>query len=390
MIVIWMIVTVLIVYGSLFPFNFQAYDLNWVTFNLFLQSWHDRTSWGDLLSNIALFVPFGVAGMLSTRNLRFAYLNVLLVLASGLILAVGLQFVQLYLPGRIAALNDAIWNILGLTLGMFFALVANKYILKLQIEVRTIPLIPLVLLGVWSAYRLVPFVPTIDFQVIKDSLKPLLIQPEISLLAVFINTVSWMLAGHFLKYLTGTRGALGKLGLFMVSIFGLEILIVENDVTASNIVGALIALIVSANFLGRVKGMVTILAILLPISIVLQGLAPFDPRPVINTFNWLPFHSFFGGSMYHNILALLQKIFFYSGLVFLLRELGSTWLRAALQTGFLLLLIEASQIYFSGHTPEITDPLLALLLALGMAELDRLAPVSRKIKNETCRVNTFS
>jgi len=382
MIVIWIVVTVIIVYGSLFPFNFQAQDLNWTIFDLFLQSWDDRSSWGDLLSNIALFVPFGVAGMLSTRNLRFPLLNVLLVLASGLILAVGLQFAQLYLPGRIAALNDAIWNILGLTLGIFFALVANKYILKLQIEVRAIPLIPLVLLGVWSAYRLVPFVPTTDFQAIKDSLKPLLIQPDISLLAVFINMVSWMLAGHFLKYLTGTRGALGKLALFMVSLFGLEILIIENAVTASNIVGALIALMISASFLARAKGMGTILVILLPISIVLQGLAPFDPRPVIDAFNWFPFHSFFGGSMYHNILALLQKIFFYSGLVFLFHELGLTWLRASLQTGLLLLLIEVSQIYFSGHTPEITDPLLALLLALGMIELDRLAPVSRKIKKE--------
>ena len=382
MIVIWMIVTVLIVYGSLFPFNFQAYDLSRTTFDLFLQSWQDRSSWGDLLSNIALFVPFGVAGMLSTRNFRFASLNVLLVLASGLILAIGLQSAQLYLPGRIAALNDAIWNTLGLTLGMFFALVANKYILKLQIEVRAIPLIPLVLLGVWSAYRLVPFVPTTDFQAIKDSLKPLLIQPDISLLAVFINMVSWMLAGHFLKYLTGTRGALGKLALFMVSLFGLEILIIENAVTASNIVGALIALMISASFMARAKGMGTILVILLPISIVLQGLAPFDPRPVIDAFNWFPFHSFFGGSMYHNILALLQKIFFYSGLVFLFYELGLTWLRASLQTGLLLLLIEVSQIYFSGHTPEITDPLLALLLALGMIELDRLAPVSRKIKKE--------
>ena len=382
MIVIWIIVTVIIVYGSLFPFNFQANDLNRATFDLFLQSWHDRSSWGDLLSNIALFVPFGVAGMLSTRNLRFTYLNVLLVSASGVILAVGLQFTQLYLPGRIAALSDAIWNILGLTLGMFFAFVANKYILKLQIEVPSIPLIPLVLLGVWSAYRLVPFVPTIDFQSIKDSLKPLLIQPKISLLAVFINTVSWMLAGHFLKYLTGTRGALGKLGLFMVSLFSLEILIVENDVTASNLVGALIALIVSASLLDRAKGMITLLVVLLSISIVLQGLAPFEPRPVIDAFNWLPFHSFFSGSMYYNILALLQKIFFYSGLVFLFYELGLTWLRAALQTGFLLFLVEASQIYFSGHTPEITDPLLALLLALGMAELDRLAPVSRNIKTK--------
>jgi len=389
MIVIWIVVTVIIVYGSLFPFNFQAHDLNWVIFDLFLQSWRDRTSWGDLLSNIALFVPFGVAGILSTRNLRFSFLKVLLVFASGLILAVGLQFTQIYLPERIATLNDAIWNALGLTLGIFFALVANKSILKLQIEVREIPLIPLVLLGVWITYRLVPFVPTIDFQVIKDSLKPLLIQPDISLLAVFINTVSWVLAAHFLKYLTGTKGALGKLALFMVSLFSLEILIVENDVTASNIVGAVIALIVSASFLDRSKGMVTILAILLSISIVVQGLAPFEPRSVIDAFHWLPFYSYFGGSMYYNILALLQKIFFYSGLVFLFYELEFTWLRAALQTGFLLLLIEFSQVYFSGHTPEITDPLLALLLALGMAELDRLAPVSRKIKNENCGVNTY-
>ena len=380
MIIVWIIVTVIIVYGSLFPFNFQAHELNQVAFDLFLQSWRDRSSWGDLLSNIALFVPYGAAGMLSTRSFRFTTLSVFLVLASGLILAVGLQFAQLYLPGRIAALNDAMWNVLGLTLGIFFAFVANRYILKLQIEVQAIPLIPLVLLGVWCAYRLVPFVPTIDFQAIKDSLKPLLIQPDISLVVVFINTVSWMLAGHFLKHLTGTRGALGKLGLFMVSLFGLEILIVENDVTASNIVGALIALIVTACFLSRAKRKVTILVILLSITIVLQGLAPFDPKPVIDTFSWFPFHSYFGGSMYHNILALLQKIFFYGGLVFLFYESGLTWLRAALQTGFLLLFVEASQIYFSGHTPEITDPLLALLLAFGMAELDRLAPVSRKIK----------
>ena len=86
--------------------------------------------------------------------------------------------------------------------------------------------------------------------------------------------------------------------------------------------------------------------------------------------------------MYHNTLALLQKTFLYSSLVFLLRELGLSWLKAALLTGLLLLLIEAAQIYFSGHTPEITDPLLVLLCALGMAELDRLAPVPHKRNSE--------
>ncbi|MEE9222502.1 MAG: VanZ family protein [Nitrosomonadaceae bacterium] len=386
---IWIIITIIIAYGSLFPFDFQAYDLNWATFDLFLRSWQARSSWGDLLGNIILFVPFGIVGMLSTRTLRFVSLNVLLVLVSGLILAVGLQFAQLYLPGRIAALKDAIWNTLGLTLGMFFALVANNYILRLHIKRLAIPLIPLVLLGTWCTYRLIPFVPTIDFQEIKDSLKPLLIHPEISLLAVCINAVSWMLAGYFLKYLPGPGGTLGKLGLLMAGIFGLEVLIVANDVTASNIVGALIALMFSAMFLDRIKGIATMLAILLAISIVLQGLAPFDPRPVIATFNWLPFHGFLGGSMYHNTLALLQKTFLYSSLVFLLYELGLSWLKAALLTGFLLLLIEAAQIYFSGHTPEITDPLLILLLTLGMVELDRLAPVSHKRKNEPCGAKKF-
>lgn len=94
----------------------------------------------------------------------------------------------------------------------------------------------------------------------------------------------------------------------MVSLFGLEILIVYNAVTASNVVGTLIALIVSANFLDRAKGMVTILAVSLLISIALQGLVPFDPRPVIDAFNWLPFHSFFGENMYQNTLVLLQKL----------------------------------------------------------------------------------
>ncbi len=386
---IWIVVTVIIAYGSLFPFDFQNNDLNWVTFDLFLRSWQARSSWGDLLGNIILFVPFGIAGMLSTRNLRFVSLNVLLVLASGLILAVGLQFAQLYLPGRTAALNDAIWNTLGLTIGIFFALVANNYLLRLQIQERAIPLIPSVLLATWCAYRLFPFVPTTDFQVIKDSLKPLWIHPEISLLAVFINAVSWLLAGYFLKYLPGPGGTLGKLGLLMAGIFGLEVLIVTNDVTAANIVGALIALMFSAMFLDRIKGIATMLAILLAISIVFQGLAPFDPRPEIATFNWLPFYGFLEGSMYHNTLALLQKTFLYSSLVFLLRELGLSWLKAALLTGLLLLLIESAQIYFSGHTPEITDPLLVLLLTLGMVELDRLASVSRKRKNEPCGAKKF-
>jgi VanZ family protein len=379
---IWTIVTILITYGSLFPFNFQIYDLNWVTFDLFLRSWQDRSSWGDLIGNVILFVPFGVAGTLSTKNPRFVSLSFILVLVGGLILAIGLQFAQLYLPGRTAALNDAIWNALGLTLGMFFVLVANNYILRLQLEVKAVPLIPLFLLGVWITYRLIPFVPTLDFQEIKDSLKPLLIHPEISLLAVFINGISWLLAGYYLKYLAGPGGILGKLGLFMASIFVLEVLIVENDVTASNIVGALFALIVSSIFLDESKRTVTILTILLPISIVFQGLAPFDPSPVINTFNWFPFHGFLEGSMYHNTLALLQKTFLYSSLVFLLRELGLSWLEGALLTGSLLLLIEVSQIYFSGHVPEITDPLLVLLLTLGMAELDRLAPVLRTTKSE--------
>jgi VanZ family protein len=386
---IWVIVIVIITYGSLFPFDFQTNDLNWATFDLFIRSWQARSSWGDLLGNIILFIPFGIAGILSTRNLRFVSLSVLLVLASGLVLAVGLQFAQLYLPGRIAALNDAIWNTLGLTLGMFFALVANNYFLRLQIQERAISLVPLVLIGIWCTYRLIPFVPTIDFQEIKDSLKPLLIHPEISLLGVFVNAVSWLLVGYFLKYLPGPGGTLGKLGFLMASIFGLEVLIVANDVTASNIVGALIALMVSAMLLDRIKRVATMLAILLAISIVFQGLAPFDPRPVIATFNWFPFHGFLGGSMYHNTLALLQKTFLYSSLVFLLRELGLSWLKAALLTGCLLFLIEAAQTYFGGHTPEITDPLLVILFALGMVELDRLAPVLHKRKKESCGAKKF-
>ena len=52
--------------------------------------------------------------------------------------------------------------------------------------------IPAILLVSWVSYRLMPFVPGIDLQLLKDSLKPLLLQPQISVLDTFHDFSAWL------------------------------------------------------------------------------------------------------------------------------------------------------------------------------------------------------
>jgi hypothetical protein len=95
-----------------------------------------------------------------------------------------------------------------------------------------------------------------------------------------------------------------------------------------------------------------------------QGLSPLEYRIVSEPFHWLPFYGFLGGSMLVNTYVLFEKFFFYGTLLWLLRETGASLkLAAGYSVGFVAL-IEWAQTHFSNHTPEITDPLLVLIIAL--------------------------
>jgi len=97
-----------IIYGSLFPFQFEYID--WATEGrevLFSTSLIDA-KFSDLISNILLFAPFGYAGsfLISRNNKKNSFYYYLYIY--GFILALTVQALQVYIPSRVPALYDAV------------------------------------------------------------------------------------------------------------------------------------------------------------------------------------------------------------------------------------------------------------------------------------------
>ncbi len=365
------IIVFAIAYGSLYPFDFRFGELDGSTFDTFLRSWRAQSGRGDLLGNVILFVPFGLIGTITTKDWHQAFWRAILVFLVAAIFAVGLQFAQLYLPSRTAALNDVFWNLFGTAVGCLGGIVLSKYALRWLRQGQGLQLVPVVLLGCWAALRLNPFVPSIDFQAIKNSLKPLLLHPEISLVGVVVNAASWLVAAFMLQQL-GMKCSRGlKLGLIMLATLALEIAIVDNVVTASNVLGASIAWILAWIVLAARARVPLILAAVLIAALLVQGLDPFVLRPETATLAWIPFSDFLNGAMYHNTPVIVEKTFLYGSLIYLLRAAGLGWFRCTMITAAMLTCIVVAQMFFAHHTPAITDPLLAILLGAGMMALER-------------------
>jgi len=375
MTVIRIIIVFAIAYGSLYPFDFRFGELDGGTFDTFLRSWRAQSGRGDLLGNVILFVPFGLIGTITTKDWRQAFWRAILVFLAAAVFAVGLQFAQLYLPSRTAALNDVFWNLLGTAVGCLGGFVLSKYVRRWLREGQGLQLVPVVLLGCWAALRLNPFVPSIDFQAIKNSLKPLLLHPEMSAVGIVVNAASWLLAAFMLQRL-GVQRLFGlKLASIIIATLALEVLIVDNVVTGSNVLGAAIAWILALIILAPGRPAPVFLAMLVIAALVFQGLGPFVLRPETATFGWVPFSGFLSGSMHHNTLVIVEKTFLYGGLIYLLHSVGLDWVRGSLVTAVILTSIEIAQLFVAHHTPEITDPIFAMLLGAGMMALERTPKV---------------
>jgi hypothetical protein len=102
-----------------------------------------------------------------------------------------------------------------------------------------------------------------------------------------------------------------------------------------------------------------------------RGLAPYHWSHIASPFSWVAFGGFLRAPWDFGLLTLLQKSFWYGSAVWLLRAAGWRLARAAIAVAVLLGAIEVIQIHLPGRVAEITDPLLALLLAITLGLLDR-------------------
>lgn len=353
----------LIAYGSLYPFNFilpQSHASEWA--KLFLD-WSLVTGKGDALGNVGLFIPFGFFGVLSLPAQSRPPPRIAVIVLASLALATVLQIAQIYFPPRTPAMIDVIWNMAGAATGIIAGVSLSKHFRLHWPTWDRAYSIPLALIALWVAAELLPLVPALDLQEIKESAKALM-RFHMSPVNVLWHAVGALLAGCALTAIASRDRALRWLGLLVVVVIAGKIFVVTRVLNASTLVGLAVGygvwhLVSGWQRPGRAETVV--LAALLA-AYTLKALEPFQLQVDPREFSWIPFASMLRGSMRINAQSLIESVFFFAGMLGLIRMQGANVGVSSIMLALWVGTLEAIQMYIVGRSPDITEPLLVLLV----------------------------
>lgn len=374
------LVTAAILYGSLYPFGLQSLPAGVdIAAALWAASTLPPGSRGDLLANLLLYVPLGLFLALLQRG-RVA-LRVAAAGLGGLVLSGAVEIAQLFVAGRTTSIWDLLLNTMGTLLGAGAALAgqaaagraragragaygAGSYGAALE------PAAALLLLC-WLGYRLYPYVPSLDLQEWRDSVKPVLLHPVFEPVRTLRLAVAWVVAARLLEAVAGRRATLLLLPAVLCGSLAAEVVIVDNDLTLAEVLGVTLAL-PGWLLLGTLpwrRADAVLLGALLTV-VLADRLEPFRFDRVAVSFEWVPFRSLLAGHWGHGLQVMLQKLFLYGCSLWLARRLGvGPWPATAL-LALLLGGTSIAQIWIPDRSAEVTDVLLALIAAATLALLD--------------------
>jgi VanZ family protein len=369
------LVIALIVYGSLYPWHFDFAGSGTNPLRVLLRAWPegiDRFLLRDAAINLLLYFPLGMAAFLAAarRHGRLVAFNAALLLALGL--SVSMEMLQIYDPGRTCSLFDVLCDVSGAGAGALAALVFQPELASLARRKpgRHAPA-ALLLAACWASYQLYPFFPLLSHTKLRASFALLAASASLSAVEVWANAAEWLAAALVMEAFLG-RMRLRWL-LAAMACLPLRLFIAERSVTLSETLGAALALLFWS-LLPERKHLPAGL-FLLASATVLRELSPFHFAATLHPFSWIPFAATFDSNRQSATVILLRKAFEYGALVWLFRAQGISYARAAVAVAGSLAVLEAVQRYLPGRTPEITEPVLTLLMALALYWLSsRAAP----------------
>ncbi|WP_340119633.1 VanZ family protein [Pelagibius sp. 7325] len=358
---LWLASLAVVVFLSLWPFRFRPALATHSAWLELAASWGWRTDTLDAAGNIALFVPVGVLGMLALRRLAKPW-RAAAVIGLAFAVAVAAQAAQVIIPVRTATLVDVFWNMVGLLPALALGLLPWSLWPQASALRARLRVLPWLILAVWITYRLVPFVPTSEWELMRENLLYLAFEPEIVPPLLVVNTAAWLAAGFLMQAGDG-RGRLDLLlPLLMVLVMALEVVIVVGGgLTADNLAGGLLALVLWFGVGRRLVRPALLVLPLLACAVLVNGLWPFAFAPrLISPFNWIPFAALMDGGMPGNLLALTYKFYLYAAACIALHALVRRWRVTAAGAAAFVLAVEVAQCFQPWHVPDITDPLVVL------------------------------
>jgi VanZ family protein len=358
-------VLAVIIYGSLFPFDFYANPNPAGPLAALIATYRTLDSRSDLIANILLYMPLGFFSVLASCN-RPGFRHFLLVLFAGCLLSTSIELRQFYDRGRVSSLSDVYANTAGTGLGAVAGVMLHRrFRLPAMGNTRQHPFVVL-LLACWLGYRLFPYVPTIDLHKYWHAVKPLLFAPSLPILDLYRHTVTWLAIALLFEALVGMAHSRLVFVLFIPAVLFTRMLVIDIILSPAEVAGGLIAALAWVGLLSRLQIRAVLITIMFTGAVIIQGLEPFHFSTVAHSFGWIPFRAFMQGSIITNISAFFEEAFTYGALTWLFVRAGCSLITATLLGGALLLCLRLGQVYLPGRSAEITDVVMLMILAAMM------------------------
>jgi VanZ family protein len=292
-----------------------------------------------------------------------------------------MELIQLLEPTRNSSIADVIANVIGtgfgVMAGLLFETLASRGdpLTRTWTPGRTLADTPadrgaLMLAFCWVAWLFFPLFPLISRFELSRKLGVFgharLIDP-----VTLLSTAAGWYAGGLLSTTAGARFPRSWFALTLVAI-PVQFFVVERQPLPSLVLGAIAGVFLFAVcHLSRTPTKVEAWAFLA--VVLVRGLSPFHFAAESAHFNWIPFGATLLGDWHSAAGVLIEKVFYYGTAIWLLRGASLTLARSATLVVAALASIEIAQVHLPGRTPEITDPVLAVIMGFLLAMLSRPA-----------------
>jgi len=351
----------LIIYGTLYPFTGWRTPGNF--HRLLSAAALDHVSAADVLANVFLYMPLGFLSALG-RRLR----TIPVILLAALLLSLGVEILQAFLPERVASWLDVATNVFGAGVGAVLATTAAMTHrpgggwgrnLALRLPGDRVAWLGMAALAAWGCAQLIPFVPSLDVSALKAGLQPLWhtlqgARPVDLWCAAVYATATAVLT------ITGAsvlriRNRSGAAAVCLLAVLPLKVLVTGRQLSpealAGTCVGVALGVVLWAS--GRRRALVGG-ALLIPVYIVAEGLHPGAPNIVLHAFNWIPLHAQLAEPI-NGLANLADAVWPPLALACLCLRLEMRSLWYLLPAVVLLLFaVEWTQLWIPGRYPDIT------------------------------------
>ncbi len=373
----WLLLAVvaLIVYGSLYPFNFKADAVQGGVLAALRQLSWARAGRGDRVSNVLLYLPLGFCLYLWVQSKARIWIAATVAIGLGSLLSLSIEVAQVYISTRVPSFTDLTLNALGTAVGVVGGMAWGTLSQLMQLP-RTGGAgrgdrIALVVLLLWLGWRLAPFNPHLSLLKLKEALHPLF-NPQIEVGATLTYLLYWLIVAQAVFAIASAHFGLEVLLSLIAMVLVGRLLLADQVFIASELLALLLLLpaLVLVNRLRPGPRKALLIAGLLALMIA-QSLAPYDFVPVHGRFDLWPFLAWIKDGMPVNAVSLLAQLFLYGALTWLLREAG---IAAPVAVGIvtsLVLGIEIAQLWLPGRTGSITAPALAFAVAMMLRYVDK-------------------